>query len=91
MFLFSFLLLFSKCFISKLSLSLSYSIPVKQDEIRLAHIKKYFPLSGEYIFRFKYKYNNQIVWMDVPENSKKLPIFEGRIFLKATRISWNCN
>ncbi|KAL4511961.1 hypothetical protein ABPG72_012806 [Tetrahymena utriculariae] len=65
-----------------------FCVPKAQEEIRLADIKNYFPLNGQYIFRFKYKYNNQIVWMDIPENSKKLPIYEGRIFLKATRVQW---
>ncbi|KAL4471725.1 hypothetical protein ABPG74_008618 [Tetrahymena malaccensis] len=65
-----------------------FCVPKAQEEIRLADIKNYFPLNGQYIFRFKYKYNNQVVWMDIPENSKKLPIYEGRIFLKATRVQW---
>ncbi|EAR94336.2 DIX domain protein (macronuclear) [Tetrahymena thermophila SB210] len=65
-----------------------FCVPKSQEEIRLADIKSYFPLNGQYIFRFKYRYNNQVVWMDIPENSKKLPIYEGRIFLKATRVQW---
>lgn len=47
-----------------------------------------FPLEGDYHFRFKYKLNNTIVWIDLNSDDDKLPIFNGRIFIKATRISW---
>ena len=46
-----------------------------------------FPLEGEYIFRFKIKIGNSVVWMDVKEDAK-IPLFNGKIIMKATRVSW---
>ena len=62
-----------------------------QEEVKIDDIRGLFPLEGEYIFRFKYKYNNAIVWMDLPNDSAKIPLFNGKIFVKATRISWDSN
>ena len=64
------------------------SINMQQEEVRISDIKAMFPLEGEYIFRFKYKHNNSIVWMDLPNESNKIPLFNGKIVIKATRISW---
>ena len=61
---------------------------MQQDEVKISDIKAMFPLEGEYIFRFKYKYNSSIVWMDLPNESNKIPLFNGKIVIKATRISW---
>ena len=65
------------------------SINMSQEEVQISDIRAMFPLEGEYIFRFKYKYNNTILWMDLPNDSAKIPIFNGKIFVKATRISWD--
>ena len=59
------------------------------DDIRLPDIRSMFPLEGEYIFRFKYKANNTVVWMDINEESK-IPFYNSKIIMKATRISWTC-
>lgn len=67
-----------------------FRINVSQDDLRVSHIKNNFPLEGEYHFRFKCKYSNLNVWMDLDDENSKLPLFNGRVFLKATRINWNC-
>jgi len=41
--------------------------------VTLKDIKKSFPLEGSYIFRFKYKISNQIVWMDLNSDDAKPP------------------
>jgi len=64
-------------------------INLPQEEIKVSNIKSNFPLEGDYHFRFKCKYNNSIVWLDVENEDSKLPLFNGRLFTKATRISWN--
>ena len=66
-----------------------FGISAPQDDIKVSQIKTNFPLEGEYHFRFKQKLNNSIVWIDLASPDEKLPVFNGRIFIKATRISWN--
>ena len=46
-------------------------------------------MEGEYYFRFKFKLGNSVAWMDLNSEDAKLPLFNGRIFVKATRISWD--
>jgi hypothetical protein len=70
--------------------SLIISLNVNLEDVKLSDIRNMFPLEGEYIFRFKNKIGGSIVWMDVFEDSK-LPMFNGKIFIKATRISWEGN
>jgi len=67
----------------------AFGINIPQEEVRFSDIKQMFPLEGEYIFRFKYKYNSNNVWMDLPSDTTKLPLFNGKITMKATRISWD--
>ena len=59
-----------------------------QEDIKLKDIRTAFPLEGEYHFRFKFKVNSQVVWMDLPSENSGLPLFNSKIFLKATCISW---
>mmetsp|Transcript_79952 Transcript_79952/g.93426 ORF Transcript_79952/g.93426 Transcript_79952/m.93426 type:complete len:212 (-) Transcript_79952:25-660(-) len=65
-----------------------FGVNLAQEEIRINDIKAAFPLEGEYHFRFKFKMSSQLVWMDLPSKSAGLPLFDGKIFIKATRISW---
>lgn len=51
----------------------------------LTDIEKSFPLQGEFIFRFKYKYNGATVWMDLSNKKCKVPKVDNRVFLKVTR------
>ena len=60
------------------------------EDVKLADIRKHFPLEGEYIFRFKIKVANSNVWMDVKEDAK-IHLYNGKIIMKATRVSWDSN
>jgi len=66
----------------------AFGINLPQSEVKVTDIKSMFPLEGEYIFRFKFKYNNNVVWMDLPNDASKMPLFNDKIMIKATRISW---
>ncbi|CAD8145015.1 unnamed protein product [Paramecium pentaurelia] len=58
------------------------------DQVTLKDIKTSFPLQGEYIFRFRYKTSHNTVWLDLPTDTSQIPLFNNRILIKATRISW---
>jgi len=57
------------------------------DDLKIPEIRKFFPLEGDYIFRFKAKVGSSNVWMDIKEESK-IPLLNGKIIMKATRVSW---
>jgi hypothetical protein len=60
-----------------------------QDQITVKDIEQFFPLKGQYVFRFKHEYEKKkFVWMDLPSSAKRLPSYEDKIFIKATRINW---
>lgn len=42
---------------------------MNQEDIKLDDIIKNFPLKGQYIFRFKYKFQTNTVWLDIAENA----------------------
>ena len=63
----------------------AFAISKLAEEITLADIEQTFPLQGEYIFRFKYKYNGASVWLDLANRKCKVPKVDGRIILKVTR------
>lgn len=52
------------------------------------HLEESFPLRGQYIFRFKVMHDNNVVWLDLQDQTSKLPTFKDRIYVKATRITW---
>ncbi|CAD8145905.1 unnamed protein product [Paramecium octaurelia] len=58
------------------------------DQVTLKDVKSSFPLQGEYIFRFRYKTSHNTVWLDLPTDTSQIPLFNNRILIKATRISW---
>jgi len=62
-------------------------VNIAVEDVKLADIRKHFPLEGEYIFRFKIKVGNSNVWMDVREDSR-IQLYNGKIIMKATRVSW---
>ncbi|KAL4476551.1 hypothetical protein ABPG74_010284 [Tetrahymena malaccensis] len=66
----------------------AFGIHKNQEDIKPSDIADSFPLPGEYIFRYRYKFQNNIVWMDINSNSNKIPLFNGKIYIKATRVSW---
>jgi hypothetical protein len=58
------------------------------ESLRLNDIGDNFPLPGMYIFRFKFKFDNKNVWIDFNNADAKLPRFDNKIIIKASRISW---
>lgn len=64
-----------------------FAVP-KSSDVTLGDIRASFPLEGQYHFRFKHLYQKNPVWMDINNDSCKVPIFNGKIIAKATRISW---
>lgn len=52
----------------------------------LEDLKRSFPLSGQFHFRFLKDLDKMMVWMDVTENNSPLPVFQGGLFVKANRI-----
>lgn len=46
-----------------------------------------FPVPGRYHFRYLKNVGNMTVWMDAVDDALVVPPFEGRIFMKASRIS----
>ena len=63
-------------------------IPKPLKAIKYADIRNFFPLYGEYIFRFKYKNKQRkIIWIDITNEKAKLPLFDNRIMIKVLRKS----
>ncbi len=58
------------------------------ESLKLNDIKENFPLPGEYYFRFKFKFDNKNVWIDFNNEDAKLPRFDNKVIIKATRVSW---
>lgn len=63
----------------------AFAVSKNLEDITLADIEQVFPLQGEFIFRFKYKYNGASVWLDLANRKCKVPKVDGRIILKVTR------
>ena len=64
----------------------AFIVNKEQDEITLNDIKAGFPLEGEFFYRFKYRYNNASVWLDLSNHKCPVPKFDGKIIMKATRL-----
>ena len=63
----------------------AFAIPKLADDITLTDIEKLFPLEGEFHFRFKYKYNQQSVWLDLNNKQCKVPKCDTKVIMKVTR------
>lgn len=63
----------------------AFAINKNLDDITLQDIEESFPLKGGFVFRFRYKYNNASVWMDLSNKKCRVPKFDNRIVLKVTR------
>jgi len=63
----------------------AFAINKNLDDVTLLDIEENFPLKGEFIFRFKYKYNNASVWMDLNNKKCRVPKVDNKIILKVTR------
>mmetsp|Transcript_109749 Transcript_109749/g.291519 ORF Transcript_109749/g.291519 Transcript_109749/m.291519 type:complete len:174 (-) Transcript_109749:81-602(-) len=59
-------------------------------QIQLRDIRAKFPLPGKYHFRFKMRLGDTVsaLWMDVTNEDSQVPMFDGRIVAKVTRLSW---
>lgn len=58
-------------------------------DIKLCDVRDCFPLPGEYHFRFKFELNKKVVWLDFNKEEAKLPLFNNKVIIKVTRLSWN--
>lgn len=58
------------------------------NDVRIKDIEENFPLPGKYKFRFKFEFMNKNVWIDFNNPNTVLPLFEGKIIMKVTRINW---
>ena len=65
-----------------------FKIHKPTNDIRLHDIKQYFPVPGDYHFRFQFKYQNQLVWLDLSNDQCALPQVDGLIFMKVSRNKW---
>jgi hypothetical protein len=63
----------------------AFAINKNADEITLTDIEQNFPLPGDFIYRFKYKYNGTSVWMDLSNKKCRVPKIDNKIILKVTR------
>jgi hypothetical protein len=65
-----------------------FGVMVGKDNIRLNHIIENFPLNGTYLFRFKAVYDSATVWLDFNDLNRQVPLFKNKVYVKATRVSW---
>jgi hypothetical protein len=63
----------------------AFGVPKAIENITLVDIEQAFPLSGEFIFRFKYKVGGQSVWLDLNNKKCLVPKCDNRIIMKVTR------
>ena len=82
--------------LDELTVPNAYMIPKELGEITLGDVEKHFPLSKEFVdkfhFRFKYKYNDGPVWLDLNNKKIKVPKYESPngnkiILMKVTRVT----
>jgi hypothetical protein len=57
--------------------------------LKLRDIRARFPLPGVYHFRFKMRWENAAVWMDVTNEESNVPLFEEKVWAKVLRVSWD--
>ena len=66
-----------------------YTLP-PNSEVDLGVIQQTFPLAaapGEvFVFRFKFRWKKGYVWLDLSSQNDPLPLFDGRIVMKVSRI-----
>lgn len=55
-------------------------------QITLGQIKKSFPIPGVYHFRFLTSIGNTVVWLDVFNDSEPVPMNDGNLIIKVSRI-----
>ena len=55
------------------------------DKVTKQDIITHFPLEGTFYFRFKFLYGTERVWLDLEQLHCKVPKYENKIIVKATR------
>jgi len=63
----------------------AFALSKQLNDVTLTDIVEAFPLDGEFFFRFKYKYNDLSVWLDLSNKACKVPKCDGKIIMKVTR------
>lgn len=58
------------------------------ESLKVADIRREFPVPGTYLFRFQFMYQRNIVWLDLTNETCKLPHVNGTITIKAHRLKW---
>ncbi|KDO20335.1 hypothetical protein SPRG_13480 [Saprolegnia parasitica CBS 223.65] len=61
-----------------------FPLPLKAG-LKLAHIKKAFPLPGSFHFRFKQAFEGTYVWLDIADNDP-VPEYNGVVISKVARV-----
>lgn len=56
------------------------------EQLRLQHVKKCFPLPGDFHFRFKTAFEGTYVWLDVVNDADPVPDFNGLVIAKIARV-----
>lgn len=67
----------------------AFGIGKAVEDIKLSDIKRLFPIVGQYHFRFKHVSQKTTLWMDLNDDEAKAIPYQGKIVVKATRISWD--
>ncbi|CAN0403761.1 unnamed protein product, partial [Laminaria digitata] len=60
---------------------------VGSGSVRCADVEKHFPLPGRYHFRFKKKFRDAFVWVDMTDAAAVVPACDGVFTAKITRLS----
>ncbi len=66
----------------------AFGIEKRINEVTIKDIREAFPVPGRYHFRFKFLMNKEVVWMDMVNDECVALLFQNRVVVKATRISW---
>ncbi|GAB9470850.1 hypothetical protein Gpo141_00008083 [Globisporangium polare] len=56
------------------------------EQLKLQHVKKIFPLPGQFHFRFKTPFEGTYVWLDLVNDSDTVPDFNGLVISKIARV-----
>jgi len=65
----------------------AFVISKPYDRILVGDVRECFPLSGNFHFRFKIKYEAYgHVWLDLTDDARKVPICDGKVTLKCLPV-----
>lgn len=63
-----------------------FNYDTNSNQITLGVLKRIFPLPGEYHFRCRKSIGSRTVWLDIVDDNDVLPLEDGRVFAKVSRI-----